>query len=185
VVEVRGGRAYPILRSTGQPVRSGSLSFHREQPLAPRPQTTEPERSPSLGTNATAHPPLAASGPYLPSLSLAPSARHDLRQEPYAGNSLVRIRAGGTEQSVSLPRHPYTRCRRQRAFDLTPAGHLGQGRTPESDSIGPNPSASGPGLHTRIQGTNRPMETPPDRRLTDPNQGADQQTRRSTSRHEL
>ena len=46
-----------------------------------------------------------ASGTYLSSLSLAPFARYYLRQEPYGGNPLVRIRAGGTEQSVSLPRH--------------------------------------------------------------------------------
>jgi hypothetical protein len=38
------------------------------------------------------------------SFSFAPCARHNLRQEPYAGNPLVRICAGGTEQSVSLPR---------------------------------------------------------------------------------
>ncbi len=34
----------------------------------------------------------------------APSARHHLRQEPDAGNPPVRICAGGTERSVSLPR---------------------------------------------------------------------------------
>ena len=107
MVEVRGGRAHPILRSTGESICAGSLSFHREQPLAPRLATPESERSRAVGTNATTHPPLAASGPYLPSLSFAPSARHYLRQEPYAGNPLVRIRAGGTEQSVSLPRHTY------------------------------------------------------------------------------
>ena len=48
-----------------------------------------------VGANATAHPPLAASGPHLPSLSRAPSARHYLRQEPDAGNPPVRICAGG------------------------------------------------------------------------------------------
>lgn len=37
---------------------------------------------------------MASSGPYLPSLSIAPSARHYLRQEPDARNPLVRIRAG-------------------------------------------------------------------------------------------
>jgi hypothetical protein len=35
-----------------------------------------------------------------------PHKRHHLRQEPDAGNPLVRICAGGTEQSVSLPRPP-------------------------------------------------------------------------------
>src|SRR5271166_3306922 len=123
MVEVRGGRAYPILRSTGKPVRSGSLSFHREQPLVPRLATPEPERSRSVGTNATAHPPLAASGPYLPSLSFAPSARHHLRQEPYAGNPLVRIRAGGTEQSVSLPRQSVNPVRKHRISDGSTNAH--------------------------------------------------------------
>ncbi len=50
--------------------------------------------------------PLVATGPHLPSLSFAPCARHHLRQEPSAGNPLAGICAGGTEQSVSLPRHP-------------------------------------------------------------------------------
>ena len=59
----------------------------------------------SVGTNGTAHPAQAATGPYLPPLSLAPSARQYLRQEPYAGNLLLRICAGGTEQSVFLARH--------------------------------------------------------------------------------
>ena len=31
--------------------------------------------------------------------------RDDLRQEPYAGNPPVRIRAGDAEQSAALPRH--------------------------------------------------------------------------------
>ena len=111
MVEVRGGRAYPILWSAGQPVRPGPLSFHRKQPLASNAVQTKPAWSRSVGANEPAHPPLAASGPYLPSLSLAPSARHYLRQEPYAGNPPVRIRAGGTEQSVSLPRHKFFRCK--------------------------------------------------------------------------
>src|SRR5579883_864276 len=50
--------------------------------------------------------PLVATGPHLPSLSFAPCARHLLRQESSAGNPLAGICAGGTEQSVSLPRHP-------------------------------------------------------------------------------
>jgi len=40
-----------------------------------------------VGANETAHRPLAASGPHLPSLSFAPCTRHDLRQEPYAGKA--------------------------------------------------------------------------------------------------
>jgi len=97
--------------------------------------TPEPERSRSVGTNATAHPPLAASGPYLPSLSFAPSARHHLRQEPYAGNPLVRIRAGGTEQSVSLPRLPLHPVR-STAKNPTPGNHPSGTTTSLPDSGG-------------------------------------------------
>src|SRR5215469_5580882 len=68
MVAVRGERAHPILRSSGESVCSGSFSFHRQQPLAPRPSTTESERSRTVGANEPAHPPLAASSPYLPSV---------------------------------------------------------------------------------------------------------------------
>ncbi len=68
---------------------------------APSCPLNEPRQT---GANETAHPPVAASGPYPPSLSLAPSARHHLRQEPDAGNPPVRICAGGTAKAVSLPR---------------------------------------------------------------------------------
>jgi|SRR5579875_3559137 len=104
MVEVCGGRAYPILGSAGQPACSGPFSFHREQSLASRSHAAKSEGAHAVGADATAYPPLASSGPYLPSLSFAPSARHHLRQEPYAGNPPVRICAGGTERSVSLPR---------------------------------------------------------------------------------
>jgi hypothetical protein len=88
----------------------GLLPFHCEQPLASLLVQTKPAWSRQVGQNDTAHPPLAASGPYLPSLSIAPPARHHLRQEPDAGNPPVRICAGGTAKAVSLPRQPYTRC---------------------------------------------------------------------------
>src|SRR5580658_9805063 len=104
MVEVRCRWAHPLLRSAGQPVRSGPLSLHGQSPLATRARTAEPEGTRPVGAYATTHPPMASSGPYLPSLSLAPSARHHLRQEPDAGNPPVRICAGGTEKSVSLPR---------------------------------------------------------------------------------
>src|SRR6202023_1815953 len=45
------------------------------------------------------HHSLAASAYRLSSLSSAPHGRHYLRQEPDAGNPLVRIRGGGCEQS--------------------------------------------------------------------------------------
>ena len=91
--------------------------FTVSEPLASHSLTAKPEGSRSVGANATAHPPLAASGPYLPSLSFAPSARHYLRQEPDAGNPPVRICAGGTEQSVSLPRPHFFRCEAPRSYN--------------------------------------------------------------------
>src|SRR5579885_2235022 len=109
-------RTHPVLRSAGQSVRARLLSLHCWQVLAPRASATKPEGTRLVGANDTAHPPLAASGPYLPSLSLATLARHHLRQEPYAGNPLVRIRAGGGQQWPSLPRHTPSRCQRHRAF---------------------------------------------------------------------
>jgi hypothetical protein len=122
---------YPILRSAGQPIRPGPLSFHREQPLASNAVQTKPVWSRSVGANEPAHPPLAASGPYLPSLSFVPSARHDLRQEPYAGNPPVRICAGGTEQSVSLPRLPPPDAVGGALFSFPRHGTLGRRVTPE------------------------------------------------------
>ena len=116
MVEVRCGRAYPILWSAGKPVRPGLLPLRGEQPLASRPSTAKPEGTRTMGTDETAHPTLASSRPYLPSVSHAPPARHHLRQEPYAGNPPVRICAGGTAKAVSLPRHHSCRCRRQRRF---------------------------------------------------------------------
>jgi len=56
--------------------------------------------------------------PYLPSLSFAPSARHHLRQEPYAGNPLVRIRAG-----VRSNPYPY-RDHHSSGAEAPPRSHL-------------------------------------------------------------
>ncbi len=55
------------------------------------------KRSCPLAEDETTHQLLAPSGPNLPSLSVVSRERHYLRQEPGAGNPLVRIRAGGTE----------------------------------------------------------------------------------------
>src|SRR5579884_634408 len=114
-------RTHPVLRSAGQSVRPRLLSLHRGQVLAPRASATKPEGTRLVGTNDTAHPPLAASSPYLPSSSFATLVRHHLRQEPCAGNPLARIRAGGTEQSVSLPRHTPSPCRRHGSPSDLPA----------------------------------------------------------------
>ena len=52
-----------------------------------------------FGVVSAPHHPLAASAYCLSSLPLAPHGRCYLRQEPDAGNPLVRIRGGGHEQS--------------------------------------------------------------------------------------
>jgi hypothetical protein len=69
VAEVRGGRAYPILRSSGKSVCCGPLPPHGKSPLASRSHTAKPEGARAVGADATAHPSLATSGPDLPSLS--------------------------------------------------------------------------------------------------------------------
>src|SRR6267154_1036584 len=59
----------------------------------------EPERPRPLRPHAAPHHSPAASAFCLSSLSFAAHGRHHLRQEPDAGNPLVRIRGGGHEQS--------------------------------------------------------------------------------------
>ena len=88
------GGHYPILRSSGKSVCSGSLPSHGKSPLVSRSHAAKPEGARAVGTDATAHPKMASSGPCLPSLAFAPSARHHLRQEPDAGNPPVRICPG-------------------------------------------------------------------------------------------
>src|SRR5713226_1655023 len=95
MVESRRGWTYPILRSAYQYAGLATVSFRNRRSLASRPLTTEPEGSCSLAANETAHRPLASSGPNLSSLSFVSSARHHLRQEPDAGNPLVRNLCGG------------------------------------------------------------------------------------------
>ena len=103
-----GGRwAHSILRSANQSTRLASFPLRCGRPLASRPVSTPPDGACSLATNEATHQLLATSGPHLSSLSFVPGARHYLRQEPDAGNPLVRICAGGTKQFVSLPRPRY------------------------------------------------------------------------------
>lgn len=123
MAEVRGEWASPIFRSAGQPARSDSLSFHCDELLASCSVQAKPAWSRQVGKNETARPALASSGSHLSSLSLAPSARHHLRQEPDAGNPPARICAGGTEKSVSLPRHSLLPLRSSVPAHGTPIRH--------------------------------------------------------------
>jgi hypothetical protein len=68
---------------------------------------SRPQSAPdALGAGAAHLPALVAQAPHLSSVSTAPPRRHHLRQEPDAVIPLVRIRAGGREQSRSLLRLP-------------------------------------------------------------------------------
>ena len=75
------------------------LSVPSRTALASRAVAAQPERPRPLGSHAAPHHSLAAFAYRLSSLSPAPHGRHHLRQEPDAGNPLVRIRGGGCEQS--------------------------------------------------------------------------------------
>ena len=87
-------------RYYGVPMNAPALHLFRFQiglALAPRAVAAQPERPRPLGPDAAADRPLAPSCSHLSSLSPAPHGRHHLRQEPDAGNPLVRIRGGGHE----------------------------------------------------------------------------------------
>src|ERR1700688_5207495 len=93
-----GAWTHPLLRSAPEPKRAVDLSVPSRAALASRAVAAQPERTRPLGSHAASHHPLAAPAFCLSSLSLAPHGRRHLRQEPDAGNPLVRIRGGGPEQ---------------------------------------------------------------------------------------
>src|SRR5690606_18576646 len=72
--------------------------------LAPCLVASEPERPSPLEPDAANHRPMVASRSRVPPLSPEATWRHYLRQEPDAGKPLVRICAGGYEQSWFLLR---------------------------------------------------------------------------------
>jgi hypothetical protein len=86
-----------LLRSAHEPTGAGAFSIPSRLVLASLAVAAEPERPRSLGSNAAPHHSLAAFAFCLSSLSFAPHGRYYLRQEPDAGNPLVRIRGGGHE----------------------------------------------------------------------------------------
>src|ERR1700728_264225 len=88
------------MRTTG----AGDFSVPSRLALASRAVVAQPERTRTLGSHAAPHHPLAASAYCLSSLSFAAHGRRYLRQEPDAGNPLVRIRGGGCDQSRFLLR---------------------------------------------------------------------------------
>ena len=99
-VVASGGRwAYPVLRRAHELPGAGSFSIPSGTALASRAVLAQPERPRPLGSYAALDRSLAATAFCLSSLSPAPHARYYLRQEPDAGNPLVRIRGGGCERS--------------------------------------------------------------------------------------
>ena len=86
-------------RCAPEPKRAVDLSIPSGTTVASRAVAAQSERSRPLGSYAAPHHSLAASAFCLSSLSSAAHGRRYLRQEPDAGNPLVRIRGGGYEQS--------------------------------------------------------------------------------------
>src|SRR5690606_41117133 len=89
--------------------------------LAPCLVASEPERPSPLEPDAANHRPMVASRSRVPPLSPEATWRHYLRQEPDAGKPLVRICAGGYEQSWFLLR-PRKENERPGAKDAAYAG---------------------------------------------------------------
>ena len=95
----RGGRrAHPLLRRAHEQPRAAHLSVSGGPSLAPHAVAAEPERPRHLGPDAAAYRPLVACCPRVSSLSPAATWRYHLRQEPDAGNPLVRICGGGDQR---------------------------------------------------------------------------------------
>jgi len=82
-----------------EPIGAAGSSIPGWLALASLVVAAEPERPRPLGSHAAPHHSLAAFAFCLSSLSPAAHGRGHLRQEPDAGNPLVRIRGGGHEQS--------------------------------------------------------------------------------------
>jgi len=117
----------PLLRRAHE--QSSPVCFPpRGRPtLASRAWSAQPERPSALGAHAAAHRPMVTSGPHLPPLSPEATWRHYLRQEPDAGNPLVRIRGGGHGRPCFLLRLPPTRLVARMLREICGAGGRGAG----------------------------------------------------------
>src|SRR5258708_37534358 len=98
------GWTLSILRSAHEPTGADDFSVPSRLVLASLAVAAEPERPRSLGSYAAPHHSLAAFAFCLSSLSSAAHGRHYLRQEPDAGNPLVRIRGGVVSRTCSFER---------------------------------------------------------------------------------
>ena len=66
------------------------------------PQAARSEAPVDSGSGGTPRRQVASSCPCLSSLSSCPYWRYDLRQEPYAGKPLVRVRAGSRQDKPEV-----------------------------------------------------------------------------------
>src|ERR1700720_2136151 len=89
-----GAWTHPVLRRAHEPTCAAHISVPSGAALALRAVAAKSERPRPLGPHAAPHRSLAATAFRLSSLSPAPHGRRYLRQEPDAGNPLVRIRGG-------------------------------------------------------------------------------------------
>src|SRR5690606_18986883 len=96
--------AHPLLRRAFEQPGAPPLPIPSRLALAPCLVASEPERPSPLEPDAANHRPMVASRSRVPPLSPEATWRHYLRQEPDAGKPLVRICAGGYEQSWFLLR---------------------------------------------------------------------------------
>src|SRR5438309_55849 len=108
MVESGRRRAYTVLRSSGEPICLGQLSFRGGCVLAPGASTPEPKRARALGTNEATDQALATSGPHSPSLSLITFARQDLGLVRTRGKSRMQeICPSGSVRGVRSNPYPY------------------------------------------------------------------------------
>jgi hypothetical protein len=89
----------PLLRCAHEQRGVATVPSSGRQALASDAVATQSKGTCPLEPNAASDRPLAASCARVSSLSSAPTWRYHLREEPDAGNPLVRIRGGGYEQS--------------------------------------------------------------------------------------
>lgn len=92
---LRAAGALPILRSATQRAQTQRVSISPAPLLAMDASATQSTARGGLDTHESPGRPLAPTAANPASVPAAASARHDLRQEPGAGNPLAGICAGG------------------------------------------------------------------------------------------
>lgn len=100
MAQVGSRRVQSIFRSTDEWTCAACVSISGSEVLASYASAKKSEDSNHLGSNVSADRSMAAISWNSSSLSFAPYGRYYLRQEPDALVALVRIRGGGSEQSL-------------------------------------------------------------------------------------